>query len=592
MMNEKSIGYTKWALSAALVLATACFFAFPYRYHLYFHEQNQLLLLTWDYFFKAVSVPGGLADWMGEFVVQLFRLVYPSALILGLLVGKAQVLSARLMEQFSGKDGLLSWVLSFIPAILMLVFLVSDDALVGGAVALVLSISCLYGYVHIKADSLRRIVGVASVFVAYWLIGPFVLLHVVGMLAYEIVVRRSLSPVFIASVVLIALLSPVVSHLFVPVRYPEFFYGIHYGRVPGDVAWWLWSADLLLCVAVVLAAMSTYLRPLGAKMNLGLSAVLVVILSLVGVKMVSSVRNDVIERTLMYDKLYVDAEYDKIIAECSKELPTDAFTALVYNNLALAQKCLLLEDMFTFPQIGITGLIPEYEGGYFSQIACAEVLMQIGFVSSAHRLFFEAQESVPAHRKTARCYKAMARTNIIMGYEESARKYLEALSHTLFYKHWAKETLAMLGDEKAIGEHPIYGVIRRRMPRNFDMLFNVDNLTRALGMLCLENPGNIIGIQYLLGYCLIKGDLNSFATFYSSANFKEQPRACQEAAAMIPGYPKATEAAVKRFRQFNLDIQQKKDASYMKRTYGDSYWYYYSMMQALNAQQQNTQKQN
>lgn len=587
MMYNKSIKYTEWALTGVFALATALFFAFPYRYHLYFHEQNQLLLLTWDYFLKAISVPGGFSDWLGEFIVQFFRLVYPAALILGIFMAKIQVFSSKLISRFSGRDDILGWVIGFIPAVLVLIHLASDNAIVGGGVAFLMSISILYACTKVEEDRVRRIVGIASVVAAYWLAGPLALLNAVGVLSYEILVRRSKCPVFIVSVVALAVLSPVVSHLFVPVRYPEFFYGLHYDRLPGEVAWWLWAADFSLCLIMVLSALSTYVKPMGAKLNHVISVALLALVCVCGASGLRSVRNDIMERTFMYDKMYVDADYDSIIKEYAEELPVDAYSAPVYNNLAMAQKGLLLEDMFTVPQRGIDGLLPEYEGGFFSQIACAEVLFQIGFASSAHRLFFEAQESVPDYRKTARCYKALARTNIVMGYESAARKYLDALSHTLFYRHWAKETLALLGDEKAISEHPIYGPLKRRLPRGFDMLFNVDNLTRPLGLLCVENNTNVIAVQYLMAYSLLNGDLNSFAAFYNSASFREHPRACQEAAAMIPGYPKATEAAVKRFRQFNLDIQQKKDASYMKRTYGDSYWYYYSMMQARNAKKQN-----
>ena len=585
-INEKTIPYIKWGLSALLALCVASFFAFSYRYHLYFHEQNQLMLLTWDYFLKAVSVPGGLSDWMGEFIVQFFRLVYPAALILGIFIAKVQVYSAKLIGKFSGQDGMAVWVLGFIPAVLVLLHLVSDNAIVGGAVALLLCISLLYCLTLIENDRIRMIIGVASVFVIYWMAGPLALLNVVGMIAYEILVRRSLSPIFIAAVVLVAVLSPIVSHSFVSAGYPEFFHGLHYGRMNSEVAWWLWSADLVLCLILLLAAASTLFRPLGEKLSLTLAAVMVLVTALSAFKLVGSVRGDATERTLMYDKLYVDAEYDSIISEYAKELPKEPYSALVYNNIAMALKGSLLNDMFTVPQRGVSGLVSEYEGGYFAQIACAEALLQVGFTSTAHRLFFEAQESVPDFRKTARCYKALARTNIVMGYEESARKYLDALSHTLFYKHWAKETISLLGQENAINEHPIYGPLRKRMPKNFDMLFNSDNLTRPLGMLCIENPSNPIAVQYLIAYSLLSRDLNSFANFYGSASFRDQPRACQEAIAMVPGHPKATEGAVNRFRQFNLDIQQKKDASYMKRTYGDSYWYYYSTMQAQNAQKQ------
>ena len=40
--------------------------------YLNYHEQNQLFLFSWDYFVQRVVLPGGLADWIGEFLVQFY----------------------------------------------------------------------------------------------------------------------------------------------------------------------------------------------------------------------------------------------------------------------------------------------------------------------------------------------------------------------------------------------------------------------------------------------------------------------------------------------------------------------------------------
>jgi len=50
-----------------------------------FQEQNQLFLWTEDYLSERLSTSGGLADWLGEFIVQFFYVEWLGALLMALL---------------------------------------------------------------------------------------------------------------------------------------------------------------------------------------------------------------------------------------------------------------------------------------------------------------------------------------------------------------------------------------------------------------------------------------------------------------------------------------------------------------------------
>ena len=60
-------------------------------------------------------------------------------------------------------------------------------------------------------------------------------------------------------------------------------------------------------------------------------------------------------------------------------------------------------------------------------------------INDAQRFAFEAMEAIPNFRKSGRCLKRLAETNLINGQYEVAAKYLRILSKTLFYKDWAKK---------------------------------------------------------------------------------------------------------------------------------------------------------
>ena len=84
-----------------------------------------------------------------------------------------------------------------------------------------------------------------------------------------------------------------------------------------------------------------------------------------------------------------------------------------------------------------------------------------------------------------------------------------ALKKTLFYSHWANETLALLGNEKAIAEHPEYGTLRSFAMKN-DFYFS-DNVTPSvLESLYLNNKDNLLAYQYMMASFILTGDRESF----------------------------------------------------------------------------------
>ena len=73
------------AVAGLLGLVVFLFFWLLHPEWMSFQEQNQLFLWTGDYLWQRLTVAGGLADWMGEFVVQFFRVEWLGAALMGVL---------------------------------------------------------------------------------------------------------------------------------------------------------------------------------------------------------------------------------------------------------------------------------------------------------------------------------------------------------------------------------------------------------------------------------------------------------------------------------------------------------------------------
>ena len=142
------------------------YMAFPHA--MSYQEQYQLFLWTGDYFMERVSLPGGFADWLGEFIVQFYYVEWLGALLLALLFVALQRLTARLLPKSW-------WLLSLIPVVMLLWLMGDINVLLSLPVAIVLALALACVRLSKPLSWMDAVV----LPLAYWLIGPMVWLYVV-----------------------------------------------------------------------------------------------------------------------------------------------------------------------------------------------------------------------------------------------------------------------------------------------------------------------------------------------------------------------------------------------------------------------------
>ena len=156
--------YWKCGLSVLFGIGVFVFWYFFYPHALNYQEQYQLFLWTGDYFLERVSVPGGLADWLGEFIVQFYYVEWLGALLLAVLFMVLQRLSV--VPRF--------YLLSFVSPLLLLWLMGDPSVLLSLPVAVIL---CLLAFRLLKA--VHAAFDLLIVPVLYWLVGPVAWLYVV-----------------------------------------------------------------------------------------------------------------------------------------------------------------------------------------------------------------------------------------------------------------------------------------------------------------------------------------------------------------------------------------------------------------------------
>lgn len=168
---KKGIGkYYNLGLSMLVGIGVFLFWYVGYPHALSYQEQYQLFLWTGDYFLERLSLPGGLANWFGEFIVQFYKVEWLGALLLALLFVAMQRLTLRLLTQ-----GTVPMCLSLVPVALILWLMGDINVLLSLPVAIVLALALAC----VRLSKRFSWIDVLILPVAYWLIGPAVWIYIV-----------------------------------------------------------------------------------------------------------------------------------------------------------------------------------------------------------------------------------------------------------------------------------------------------------------------------------------------------------------------------------------------------------------------------
>ncbi|MBP9992920.1 MAG: hypothetical protein KBS73_05740 [Bacteroidales bacterium] len=559
--------YVEPALAAIIFVAVTLFFGILYPYHIYHQEQFQLFEWTAGYFLTVSSVPGGFADWVGRFLTQFFIFSWAGAAITGSLVTTIYLLVCRVAR---GKSPV-SRILMIVPAAAFSVFLTDERALAGALVAVVLTLGAVCAARAIRNDKGRSVFVVAATPLFYWICGPVAVL-------LPLLEARDVHPAAFVCALALAVITPLASSCVLHYGLKSLMTGVHYFRYVTVVPVFLWIAVLITVIFCHLPDIRIKNGTIGTLLA---SACLIAVISI----WVSTVRRtaDFTKEELMaYDYMSRFQQWDDIVGKAGEKQP-DRPISVSCLNLALSQTGRLPDEMFSFYQNGTAGLFPAFSRVFTTPLSTAEIFWHLGLINAAQHFTFEAQEAIPDFQKSGRCYRRLAQTNLVNGDYAVAGKYLNTLSHTLFYRNWALSTAKMLGDENAIAGHPLYGKLRILRCHEKDNWFKDTAVDSVLLDIAAEHPDCEPVREYILAWYLLDCNLDAFVKHFDSGRQSPAARAYQEAYLMymlehqlpIENTPPFVETATaERFRRFIKDVQKGQAQAFITRTYGDTYWYY------------------
>ena len=167
-MRKSIARYGQWGLSVLVGIVMFLFWYVWYPHALSYQEQYQLFLWTGDYFIEKISLPGGFADWAGEFIVQFYYVEWLGAMLLAMVFVALQRLTAILLPK--------AWcLLSLLPVAVMWWLMGDINVLLSLPVAVVLALALAC----IRLAKFLSWIDILILPIVYWMIGPVVWLYII-----------------------------------------------------------------------------------------------------------------------------------------------------------------------------------------------------------------------------------------------------------------------------------------------------------------------------------------------------------------------------------------------------------------------------
>ena len=468
----------KAALSTLLGVGVFAFWMGLYPQALNYHEQNQLFLFTGDYFRERMALPGGFADWLSEFLVQLFYYRWSGALVLAVLAVLLQLAVWRAARCVNRQGSRGFYALSFLPPLLMLVHMGNMEVLVSYPVALLLSVSLCPVFARAGWHRLWLIP------LGWWLVGPVVIVPIL----FSVLLGRKWKDLLILGFTALVYYA---GYRLLAAQYPmrDAFFGVNYTRIR-EMLPALQVIIPLMALGCIFGCGLPMKKTVPTILDWALLAVLVLGTAL-GVR--QAYDRDAYE-VLAYDDLIRHERYQEVIKRAERYQPPTPVSACSVN-FSLFMNGQLSARLPEFYQCGTQGLVLPSIRDNVSDLTSAELLWMMGMPNITLQYYFDSMESIENGRLSGRFLSRMADCNLVNGWYGPAEKYLDLLSHSLFYRKSALRRKEMLRDEAAVNADPVYAYVRSVRFRD-DFITGYDRLDLMMAILYNQNGNNFMAAEY------------------------------------------------------------------------------------------------
>ena len=280
-----------------------------------------------------------------------------------------------------------------------------------------------------------------------------------------------------------------------------------------------------------------------------------------------------------------NGDWDNVIKTAKTLQDYDIFVNFEYNK-ALANKGKLEENLLNYKQLaGSSSLF--LDGAVTSDVPfiCSDQYYDLGFMHESLHWTFEAQTIFP---NSPRLMKRLVQINLVRGKYELAQKFLNRLNDNMLYHDWVASYQKYINDTSLVTKDPVFSWKRKCEPRE---AFTASSYVQKLDKLLEANPANRMAYEYLLCSFLLDGDLGTLESSVRENDIFPKyplPRSWEEALILyyymagkmpVQGEIKLSKekqvqfvSFLKAIKPFGNDWQSARRS--LEKEFGTSYWYY------------------
>ncbi len=276
------------------------------------------------------------------------------------------------------------------------------------------------------------------------------------------------------------------------------------------------------------------------------------------------------------EKQLATKDWGKIIASYQDNPSAVNCLKLAELNLALAETGRLAEDIFKYTQVGLEGLLPDWDRSLATGALASDIFYSMGLVAFSQRMAFEAYVVDDAEYNPAMLLR-LIQTNIILGAYPVAGKYIAFLEKEGYDCSRYKP---LLYDDAAVESDAELGPKRRCVPVE-DQIALEHGIEEDLKRVIRQQPAYHNAIEYLGAIYLLNCKMDEFKQlldeFYGTEALPALPGSFAEAACMLSeihhNYWKEVGVSQETFSRYR-EFKKRLGTGLSMDRFKDTFWYY------------------
>lgn len=565
-MNNRTLDILKIVLSTVFYLALPYFYYVNFRYHFVASEEYQMFTTDLNHLKEALSYPGGLMGYIGEFLTACFHFLSGGPMITGLSIAICGILLEILFSKVQKRHSffIIPLLITLQMAIMHLNILVN----ISSTAMFAFTLGVALGYVSIKKEMTRWASGIVMLLVAYWLASSSAIILFSLFLVWELFQSKNQKRfIFLGISALIVISFPLIARTLLRDSHPMTL----------SVAYWseVFAYDKVLkpssfflvwfAPAAVLCFLFLYYRMLAQKAPMLIKKSTAYVLILIQFAAFGFLLKKGMDKYEMYkeDEIFMKADYmvkneqwEEIIRMTRDELTLSSMN-YPYINLALAKTGKMSTLLLNYPNDSPDMMLIPFMQDYLSAKILNQIFYQIGDITNALHMAFEGGVSTPGAANII-LMKREIECRLILGDYVLAKKELARIARTPFHGAWGRKMLHLLEtDPKAIDELP-WIVSKRKLLAKENTIMNFQNIVQVCLPLLDANPANTAAFEYITASFLLESKLQFFANiygqYYPNVTAEQVPALHQQ---VLAAYLDATKAPAQMWDMSPISMQTK-----------------------------------